>query len=60
MQTDKIAIVYTNSLEVEEYLQHINFLRCKGVLTDTLEMLELENLQGLSGLKALRVGINYE
>lgn len=59
-QPDKIAIVYTNSLEVEEYIQHINFLRNKGLLTDTLEMLELENLQGLSGLKALRVGVNYE
>jgi hypothetical protein len=59
-QPDKIAIVYTNSLEVEEYIQHINFLRSKEVLTDNLEMLELENLQGLSGLKALRVGINYD
>ncbi len=59
-QPDKIAIVYTNSLEVEEYVQHIGFLQSKGVLSDTLEMLELEDLQGVSGLKALRVGVNYE
>jgi hypothetical protein len=59
-QPDKVALVYTNSLEVEEYIQHINFLRSKGVLTDTLEMLELENLQGVSGLKALRIGVNYQ
>jgi hypothetical protein len=59
-QPDKIAIVYSNHSEVEEYIQHINFLQSKDVLTDTMETLELENLQGVSGLKALRVGVNYE
>ena len=56
-QPDKIAIVYSNSADVEEYLQHIKFLQDKGVLADNVEMLELENLQGVIGLKALRVGI---
>ena len=59
-QPDKIAIVYSNYSEIEEYIQHINFLQSKDVLTDTIETLELENLQGVSGLKALRVGVNYE
>jgi hypothetical protein len=59
-QPDKIAIVYSNYSEIEEYIQHINFLQSKDVLTDTMETLELENLQGVSGLKALRVGVNYE
>ena len=59
-QPDKIAIVYTNHSEADEYLQHINFLKSKGVLTDTVETLELENLQGVSGLKALRVGVSYD
>jgi hypothetical protein len=58
-QPDKIAIVYSNSVEVEEYMQHISFLINKGVLTDAIETLELEDLQGVSGLKALRVGVQY-
>lgn len=59
-QPDKIAIVYSTSSEVEEYLQHISFLQSKGILTDNIETLELESLQGVSGLKALRIGVHYE
>jgi hypothetical protein len=51
-QPDKIAFVYSTSDEVEEYIQHISFLQSKGVLTEAIERLELENLQGISGLKA--------
>jgi hypothetical protein len=56
-QPDKIAFVYSTSDEVEEYIQHISFLQSKGVLTEAIERLELENLQGISGLKALRVTV---
>jgi hypothetical protein len=58
-QPDKIAIVYSNSIEVEEYIQHITFLVNKDILTNSIETLELEELQGVSGLKALRVGVKY-
>jgi hypothetical protein len=58
-QPDKIAIVYSNSSEIQEYIHHIHYLQNKGLLTDTLEMLDLENVQGISGLKALRVGVKY-
>lgn len=58
-QPDKIAIVYSNSSEIQDFIHHIHFLQNKGLLTETLEMLELENLQGISGLKALRVGVKY-
>ncbi|MCW3108902.1 MAG: hypothetical protein JWQ09_3408, partial [Segetibacter sp.] len=59
-QPHKIAIVYTNSSEVAVYLQHIDFLQSKGLLTDEIEKFELEDLQGVSGLKAIRVGVNYD
>lgn len=56
-QPDKIAIVYSNAADAEEYLTHIYLLQSKGLLAADVEMLELENLQGVIGLKALRVGI---
>ena len=56
-QPGKIALVYSNTSEIQEYLHHIQYLQSKGQLTDTLEMLDLENVQGISGLKALRVGV---
>jgi hypothetical protein len=58
-QPDKIAIVYANTFDAEEYLQHLCFLQNTNVLNDDLEILELEDLQGVRGLKALRVGVNY-
>jgi hypothetical protein len=58
-QPDKVAVVYTNTADIEEYLQHVGFLQSTKVLNDDLETVELEDLQGLTGLKALRVGVNY-
>jgi hypothetical protein len=58
-QPDKIAVVYANTSDAEEYLHHLSFLQSTNVLTDDLETVELEDLQGVSGLKALRVGVNY-
>lgn len=58
-QPDKIAIVYTNASDAEEYITYIHLLQNKGLLADNIEMLELENLQGVVGLKALRVGIGF-
>ena len=59
-QPGKIALVYSNTTEIQEYLHHIQYLQSKGLLSDTLEMLDLENVQGISGLKALRVGVQFD
>jgi hypothetical protein len=57
-QPGKIAIVYSNPKEAQDYQEYITFLQSKGLLLPGLEQLELEPMQGVSGLKALRVSIN--
>lgn len=56
-QPDKIALVYFNEPERNEYIGYIRDLQKEGVLNDDLEELQLEELQGVTGLKALRVGV---
>jgi len=58
-QPGKIALVYFNTYEANEYREYIKYLQEQGFLQDDLETLDLEELQGVSGLKALRVGVNY-
>ncbi|WP_026464369.1 hypothetical protein [Adhaeribacter aquaticus] len=58
-QPDKIAIVYYNNREADEYTEYIQYLQERNVLNHDLEYLDLEELQGVTGLKALRVGVNY-
>jgi hypothetical protein len=57
-QPNKIALVYFNQKEADEYIGYIRYLQGEGMLLNDLEFLELEELQGVSGLKALRVGVN--
>jgi hypothetical protein len=57
-QPGKIAIVYTQNSEAQEYKQYIEYMQSKGYLEKEIEELELEDLQGVYGLKALRVGVN--
>jgi len=57
-QPGKIAMVYSNPKEAEEYQEYILFLQSKNLLMPGIEYLELEELQGVVGLKALRVDIN--
>ena len=57
-QPGKIAMVYSNPKEAQEYQEYIQFLQSKKILNPGMELLELEELQGVSGLKALRVDIN--
>ncbi|MFY0254110.1 GAF domain-containing protein [Chitinophaga sp. 30R24] len=57
-QPDKIALIYSDRKDVEDYLPFIHYMQETGVLTPEIEELELEELQGLSGLKALRVTVN--
>ncbi len=59
-QPGKIALVYSNQKEVQEYQEYIAFLQNKNMLTPDVEMLDLEELQGINGLKAVRVTINLE
>jgi hypothetical protein len=59
-QPGKIAMVYSNPKEAEDYQEYILFLQNKRLLQPGIEFLELEELQGVSGLKALRVNINLE
>lgn len=56
----KIAIVYFNQKDADEYLVHIQYLQKGRLLTDEVESLELEQLQGVIGLKALRVTVRCE
>ncbi|HEX6430909.1 MAG TPA: GAF domain-containing protein, partial [Niastella sp.] len=59
-QPGKIALVYFNRRDADEYISHIQYLQEQGILLNDLEFLDLEELQGVAGLKALRVGINME
>ncbi len=58
-QPGKIAIIYSQKEDEEEYLQYIRFLQFQKLLGDEIETLELEDLQGVTGLKALRVKVLY-
>jgi hypothetical protein len=58
-QPGKIAIIYFNEREAEEYEGYIRYLQEKGKLELGIERLELEELQGVSGLRALRVGVSW-
>ncbi len=59
-QPGKIAIVYSQPKEAQEYRQYIDYLRDSGYLTGEVEDLELEDLQGIQGLRALRVMVNLQ
>ncbi|MEO1050887.1 MAG: GAF domain-containing protein [Bacteroidota bacterium] len=59
-QPGKIAIVYTQSREAEEYFKYIEYMQSIGYLTGELEQLELEELDGAKGLKALRITVNMD
>lgn len=54
-QPDHIAIVYSHNAVIGEYLDYIEYLQHKKLLTSKIEFLELNDLQGLEGMKAIRV-----
>ncbi|REH56746.1 hypothetical protein C7448_101789 [Tenacibaculum gallaicum] len=54
----KIAIVYSQDKDAEEYYKYIKYLQSKKLLGN-VEKLDIEDLQGVSGLKALRVEVIY-
>jgi len=55
----KIAIVYSQDKDADEYYKYIKYLQSKNLL-GKVEKLEVEDLQGVSGLKALRVEVIYQ
>jgi hypothetical protein len=57
-QPGKIAIVYSQSKEIQEYWDYIDYLRTRGHLTAEVEDVELEDLDGAQGLRALRVTVD--
>lgn len=58
-QPGKIAIIYSQESDAQEYREYIDYLNAKGYLTKGCEDLALEDLQGVSGLRALRVRVDY-
>jgi len=53
----KIAMVYFNQRDADEFTTHIKFLQKRGDLEEQIEFLELEPLQGITGLRAMRVTV---
>ncbi len=58
-QPGKIAIVYSQNKEANEYLNYLKYLQSENLIGE-IEMLDLEDLQGVSGMKALRVEVLYK
>ncbi|WBA42125.1 GAF domain-containing protein [Hymenobacter canadensis] len=56
-QPGRIALVYSQQREADEYLEYLDYLQDRGMLEDDIEELELEELQGVKGLLALRVKV---
>ncbi|GAB2777045.1 hypothetical protein HNQ93_001860 [Hymenobacter luteus] len=56
-QPGKIALVYSQQREADEYEEYIDYLQDRDLLEPGLEYLELEELQGVKGLLALRVTV---
>ncbi len=57
-QPGKIAIVYAQRAEANEYRGYIEYLQNLGYLTREVEDVELDELQGVHGLHALRVTVD--
>ena len=56
-QPGKVALIYSQPGEAQEYRGYIEYLQSLGYLTGGIEQLDLEELQGVQGLRALRVQV---
>ena len=54
----KIAIVYNNEKDYEEYQGYLRYLQKEGYIEPEIERLEIDKLQGVEGLHALRVTVH--
>ena len=59
-QPGKIAIVYSQIKDADEYLEYIEFLQNLNLIKPGVEKYDLEELQGVVGLKALRIDVALE
>ena len=59
-QPGKIAIVFSQNSEAQEYMEYIDYLKSLNYLKNDVEELEIEELQGIAGLKALRIEVDTE
>jgi hypothetical protein len=59
-QPGKIAIIYFDERDAQEFKGFIRELQDENLLLNDLEELDLESLQGVDGLKAIRVGVRIE
>jgi len=59
-QPHKIAIVYSQDKEAQEYIKYLEYLKSIEYIGEEIEWLELQDLQGASGLKALRVAVRFD
>jgi hypothetical protein len=53
----KVAIVYLQEKDRQEYLEYIDYLLHEDFITEDIEDLTLGKLQGVQGLKALRITV---
>lgn len=56
-QAGKIAIVYLQEKDRQEYLEYAEYLQHEGYITDEIEDYKLGKLQGVQGLRALRLTV---
>jgi hypothetical protein len=59
-QPGKIALIYFDERDAQEFKGFIRELQDENLLLNDLEDLDLETLQGVDGLKAIRVGVRIE
>ncbi|HEA30049.1 MAG TPA: GAF domain-containing protein [Leeuwenhoekiella sp.] len=58
-QKGKIAIIYSQEKDANEYARYIKYLQVKNYLGNEVEYCELEDVQGVVGLKAILVNVLY-
>lgn len=56
----KIAIVYLQDKDRQEYQDYLEYLVNEGLITSDIEELQIANLQGAQGLRALRVTVKMD
>lgn len=59
-QPGKIAIVYSQDREAQEYAKYLEYLQSIHYIGPNIEWLELNDMQGVTGLRALRVEVTYQ
>jgi hypothetical protein len=57
-QPGRLAVIYSQPAEAEEYRAYLDYLAARGYVTGPLEDLPLGELQGVQGLRALRIAID--